>query len=77
MIVGEAGLVTLIGIVLGVVLLYGLLVVSEPLIANHLVSAIDAYVSGSTGRGRAPLSVWAEATPAGTRWSAFARFEVP
>jgi hypothetical protein len=46
------------------------------LIANHLVSAIDAYISGSTEGRRAPLSVWAEPTRAGTRWSAFAHIEV-
>ena len=47
------------------------------LIANHLVSAIDAYITGSKGERRTPLSVWAEPTPAGTRWGAVARIEVP
>lgn len=47
------------------------------IIANHLVSAIDAYVSGSSRQGASPLSVWAEPTSSGTRWSAWARIGLP
>ena len=47
------------------------------IIANHLVSAIDAYISGASGRRAAPVSVWAEPTSAGTRWGAVARIGVP
>jgi len=36
LIVGEAGLVTLVGVFLGIALLYGLLVTVQPLIASHL-----------------------------------------
>ena len=36
LIVGEAGLVTLVGVFLGTALLYGLLVAVQPLIASHL-----------------------------------------
>ena len=43
------------------------------LIANHLISAVDAYVSGSAPRRETPLAVWAEPTGVGTRWTAFLR----
>lgn len=41
------------------------------IIANHLISAADAYISGGSTHREAPLAVWAEPTRAGTRWSAF------
>jgi hypothetical protein len=41
------------------------------LMANHLISAADALVSGAQQRRETPLAVWAEPTGGGTRWSAF------
>jgi hypothetical protein len=47
------------------------------LIANHLISAVDAYVSGASPQHEAPLAVWAEPSGLGTRWSAFFRLGSP
>ena len=47
LIVGEAGFVTLMGIGLGIVLLYFLLVIAQPLIETHL--GLHIAVAGLTG----------------------------
>ena len=47
------------------------------IIANHLISAVDAYVSGGSPQRETPLAVWAEPTDVGTRWTAFLRLGTP
>jgi putative ABC transport system permease protein len=47
LIVGEAGVVTLIGIMTGIALLYGLLIVAQPLIASRLSLFLD--ITGLSG----------------------------
>jgi hypothetical protein len=47
------------------------------IIANHLISAVDAYISGGSPQHETPLAVWAEPTMVGTRWTAFLRLGTP
>ena len=47
------------------------------IIANHMISAVDAYVSGGSPQHERPLAVWAEPGSVGTRWTAFLRLGTP
>lgn len=47
------------------------------IIANHLISAADAYLSGGATPRERPLAVWAEPHAGGTRLSAAFRIGVP
>ena len=47
------------------------------IIANHFISAVDAYVSGESRHRSTPIAVWAEPSGVGTRWSAVFRLRTP